>query len=147
MMVRWNEFEPSVSSLGALRRQMDRLFEDFDRQGFYGNASNNSLPVTFFDTGSALVMSADVPGLTEKDFSLSLAQNVLTVQGERRVRAPEGYATHRQERASVRFSRSFALPCRVDAERTTATLKDGVLTVTLPKTPEAQPRTIAVNAG
>ena len=147
MLVRWSDHDSSHPALDTLRRQMDRFFDEFDRPDIFRAAPVGSLPVTFHDSGAALVFSADVPGLTDKDFTLSLAQNVLTVQGERRVRAPEGFAVQRQERAGVRFSRSFALPCRVDAERTTATLKDGVLTITLPKAAEAQPRQIAVNAG
>lgn len=146
MLVRWNDHD-TLSTFDTLRRQMDRLFDEYDRPSVFHATPAGSLPVTFFDSGSALVLSAEVPGLGEKDFTLSLAQNVLTVQGERRVRAPEGYAAHRQERAGVRFSRSFAMPCRVDPERTTATLKDGVLTITLPKAAEAQPRAITVNAG
>lgn len=147
MLIRWNEQEPSHSAFDALRRQMDRIFDDFDRPNVFQNSTQGSLPVSVFDDGKSLIFSADVPGLGDKDFTLSLAQNVLTIQGERKNRHQEGYATHRQERAAVRFSRSFALPCRVDAERTSASLKDGVLTVTLPKATEAQPRTIAVTAG
>jgi len=147
MMIRWNDHDRPSATFDALRRQMDRLFDEYDHPSLFSAAPAGSLPLAFFDSGSALLLTAEVPGLTEKDFTLSLAQNVLTVQGERKVRAPEGYAVHRQERAGVRFSRSFALPCRVDPERTTATLKEGVLTITLPKTTEAQPRTIAVSAG
>lgn len=147
MLVRWTEQDHPFSTFDTFRRQMDRLLDDLDRPSVFQAAAPGSLPVSVFDTENALIFSADVPGLEEKDFTLSLAQNVLTIQGERRTRPLEGYAAHRQERAAVRFSRSFALPCRVDPERTTAALKDGVLTVTLPKATEARPRTIAVNAG
>lgn len=146
MLVRWSDHDSSPA-FDSLRRQVERLFDEADRPDIFRAAPAGSLPVTFTDKGDSLVFSADIPGLTDKDFTLSLAQNVLTVQGERRVRAPEGFVAHRQERAGVRFSRSFALPCRVDSERTTATLKDGVLTITLPKAVEAQPRQITVNAG
>jgi HSP20 family protein len=147
MLVRWTEQDSPFSTFDALRRQMDRLLDEFDRPSLFQASSPGSFPVSVFDTDAALIFSADLPGLEEKDFSLSLAQNVLTIQGERKPRPLEGYTTHRQERASVHFSRSFALPCRVDPERTSASLKDGVLTVTLPKAAEAKPRTIAVNAG
>ncbi len=52
---------------------------------------------------------------------------------------------HRQERSPIRFSRSFTLPCKVDPDKSTAALKDGVLTVTLSKIPDEQPRQIAIN--
>lgn len=58
---------------------------------------------------------------------------MLTLKGERKSEAPKGYAAHRRERAPVQFSRSFALPCKVDLEKTTALIKDGVLTVTMAK--------------
>ena len=63
---------------------------------------------------------------------------------ERKLTAPEGYAPRRQERASFRFSRSVALPVKVDPEKVTAAVKDGVLTVTLSKAEEARPRQIQV---
>jgi hypothetical protein len=62
------------------------------------------------------------------------------------VKAPEGYSAHRQERPAVRFSRSFALPCRVNPEKATAAVKNGILTVTLEKAADAMPRQIAVKA-
>jgi HSP20 family protein len=68
------------------------------------------------------------------------------VSGERRVQTPEGYSAHRQERAAINFSRSFALPCRVNADRTSASVKNGILTVTLEKAADAMPRQIAIKA-
>ena len=82
--------------------------------------------------------------MTEKDIQLSIHQDVLTLSGERKQEVPQGYFVHRQERAPLKFARSFTLPCKVDPEKSTATLKDGVLTITLPKAPEAQPRQISV---
>jgi HSP20 family protein len=100
-----------------------------------------------FDTGKALLVKADLPGLSEKDLQISINQDVLTVTGERKAEALEGYTVHRKERQSARFSRSFTLPSKVDPEKTTAVLKNGVLTLTLFKATEAQPRQITVNAG
>jgi HSP20 family protein len=71
---------------------------------------------------------------------------VLTVTGERRADAPEGYSVHRQERLPARFSRGFQLPVKVDGAGITAALKDGVLTVTMPKAAESQPRQITVKS-
>ena len=102
--------------------------------------------LNLFDTGAELVVEADVPGMTEKDIELTLHDGVLTLAGERKIAAPEGYTPRRQERAGFKFSRSIALPTRVDAEKTIALVKDGVLTITLAKAPEARPRQIAVKA-
>ncbi|MCK6588252.1 MAG: Hsp20/alpha crystallin family protein, partial [Polyangiaceae bacterium] len=72
--------------------------------------------------------------------------DVLTLKGERKSDAPQGYTAHRRERAPIQFARSFSLPCRVDLEKTSAVVKDGLLTVTMAKAPEAQPRQIQVQA-
>ena len=114
-------------------------------------SSTTSVPATggiprvnFSDTGTAFVLQADLPGVKDADLSLTLEQDVLTLSGQRRADAPEGYAAYRQERAPHRFTRSFALPAKVDPEKTLAVLQHGVLTVTLEKAAEAQPRKIAV---
>ncbi len=96
------------------------------------------------DDGANLVVTGDVPGMTEKDFDIRLEDGVLTIKGERKAFAPEGYEVLRRERHAARFQRSLALPQKVDVEKTTARVKDGVLTITLAKAPEARPRQIAV---
>ena len=122
-----------------LRRELDRLLGDFE-----SSLTTQASPVRFEDTGESFVLRADVPGLTEKDFAISVAGNTLTLRGERKLEVPEGHSVHRRERRALRFARSYELPTRVDAERTTATLKHGVLTLTLPKVAEAQPRQISI---
>lgn len=123
-----------------LRRELDRLFGDFER------SVTQSSPVSFEDDGNNFVLRADVPGLTEADFQISVAGSTVTLKGERKLEAPEGHSVHRRERREVRFAKSFELPARVDAEKVTATLKHGVLTLTLPRAAEVQPRQIAVKA-
>jgi len=144
MLTRWNDFDQTIALLDAFRQQFDRFFDDYNTGASPLSASGPR--VTVNENADALVLTADVPGLTEKDVSLSVNQDVFTLTGERKADAPEGYTAHRRERAAYRFSRSFALPLKVDVERATATVKDGVLTVNLPKAPEAQPRQIAVRS-
>jgi HSP20 family protein len=124
-----------------LRRELDRLFGDFERA-----VAPGSTPVHFDDDGTSFTLRADVPGLTEGDVQISVAGNTVTLRGERKVEVPEGHSVHRRERSAVRFAKSFELPARVDAEKVTATLKHGVLTLTLPRAAEAQPRQISINA-
>lgn len=155
MLTRWNtgwsDFDEMFAAMNQLRTYMDRLFEEAwggrlfgDRPQLYG--AGTWPRANLIDTGSSLVLTAEVPGLSDKDIQLTLNQEVLTLSGERKVQVPEGYSVHRQERPAVRFSRSFALPCRVDADRTTATVKNGILTVTLEKAADVMPRRIAVKA-
>lgn len=147
----WNELDEMFSAMNQLRTYMDRVFED----ALGGRVSDGrALPfiagtwprANLIDAGSNLIVTAEVPGLSEKDLKLTLNQDVLTISGERKVQAPEGYSAHRQERATVNFSRSFALPCRVNGDRTSASVKNGILTVTLEKAADAMPRQIAVKA-
>lgn len=139
-----SDFDRTLAVMDQLRRRMDRVFEDFDRGVGPEPATGAQLRVNFHDTGNAFVLQADVPGVREKDLNLSLQQDVLTVSGERKVDAPEGYAKYRSERAPYRFSRSFALPAKVDPEKVSAVLANGVLTVTMEKAPEVKPRQISV---
>lgn len=141
------DFDQALGLIDQLRRRMDRVFLDFE-PGYTAELAAGTYPRTnVFDGGGAFVLRADVPGLDEKSLKLTLTNNVLTLSGERRSDAPEGYSVYRQERAPYRFSRSYALPAKVDAEKTSATLKDGVLTVTLEKAPEVKPRQITVRVG
>jgi HSP20 family protein len=135
------DFGRSYAPSAQLRRELDRLIGDFER-----SAAPQASTLSFEDDGSNFVLRADVPGLTENDFQISLADNTLTLRGERKLEVPEGHTVHRRERSAFHFARSLQLPSRVDGEKVTATLKNGVLTLTLPKVAEAQPRQIAVKA-
>lgn len=104
-------------------------------------------PTNVEETKESFVVKAEVPGLAESDVSVSVEDETLVIRGERKVDVPQGYKVHVRERQPYAFTREFPLPAPVDADAVTATLKDGVLTVTLPKAKEALPRKIAVKAG
>jgi HSP20 family protein len=161
MMTRISDVDRTFAAMDELRRKMERVFDDYEGRGGQGSSrgawfepfeSGFSRTVatwprlSVYDTGAGLVLYADVPGLKESDIKIEMAQDVLSLSGERKADAPEGYAVHRRERAPVKFARSLALPCKVDVEKATATVTDGLLTLTLPKTPDAQPRKITVKA-
>jgi HSP20 family protein len=134
-------------SLAELRRQMSQLLDDFDTDWPTTNLFGwgKTWPrINLADSGEKLVVTVEVPGLSEKDVSVAIEQDVLSITGERHLRLPEGYSVHRQERGDFKFVRSIAMPCKVEAEKTTATAKNGVLTVVLPKIPAAQPKRIEV---
>lgn len=157
MLTRFSDIDRTFAAMDQLRRRMDRLFDEYEparqRDAVRANLADEAERLwsrgrwprlSLADAGSSLVVKAEVPGLTEKDVQISIHQDVLTLSGERKHDMPEGYYVHRQERAPIKFARSFTLPCKVDSEKSTATLKNGVLTLTLAKAPEAQPRQIAV---
>jgi HSP20 family protein len=148
----WNDFDDMFSTINQLRHYIDRVFDDPNvSEGAWNSRPSLQLSgswprANLADAGSSLAVSAEVPGLTEKDIKLSLNQNVLSISGKRTTEAPQGYSVHRQERPSVEFSRSFTLPCRVDADRASAVVRNGILTVTLEKASDAMPRQITIKA-
>jgi HSP20 family protein len=100
------------------------------------------------ESKDAYVFKADLPGLTEKDVDIQMTGNVLTLSGERKLEnVQEGERYFTIERAYGQFTRSFSLPDGTDAEHATAEMKDGVLTLRVPKKPEVQPRRISIGGG
>lgn len=146
MFTHWNDLDHTFSLFGDFRNQMDRVWTDWDARLERESAQRKvrGPALNLFDTEEALVLMAEVPGLSEKDVTVTLHEGVLTISGERKSDAPPGYRAHRQERESYTFSKSLSLPVKVDAERTVATVKAGVLTIELAKAAAAQPRQIAV---
>ena len=145
------EFRPFVN----LRREIDRLFDDFawgswrlpsprslfDVEPFWrSEMSFGKMPaVDFADTDKAYEITAELPGMDEKNVEVKLANGVLTIKGEKKEEKEEKRKDyHLSERRYGSFQRSFTVPDGVDSEKIEATFKNGVLTVTLPKTPEAQ---------
>jgi HSP20 family protein len=149
MLSRVGDFDPTLTLMDELRRRMDRIWDDSDPawQGSSPRAFSSVFPrINVYDGGASLVLKADVPGLSEKDVEITLNEAGLSLSGERKVAAPEGYSAHRQERGHVKFSRTLQLPCKVNPDQATAHVKNGVLTITLAKAAEAQPRQITVRS-
>mgnify|MGYP003574473798 FL=1 len=144
MLTRWSDFDRTSAALDSFRRRMEQLHEDYGRWQAVGSGPDSWPRMDLQDEGGRFLLHADVPGLSEKMISLSLNQDVLMLSGERVVAVPEGHTVHRQERGSVKFNRSFALPSPVDPEKASAIGKNGVLTVSLEKAAEAKPRQITV---
>lgn len=98
------------------------------------------------DTPDSLEISCEVPGLERDKIDLKIDGQVLVVQGERqRAAGTAEWTYHRLDRAYGRFLRRFELPAGLDYDRVKANLEDGVLRISLPKLPEARPRTIALD--
>jgi HSP20 family protein len=100
------------------------------------------------ETKDAYVLKADLPGVKDEDIDVSLHGNMLTISGKKEEEhKDEGEQYYAMERFSGSFSRSFTLPDGADGEHVTADLKNGVLTLQIPKRPEAQPKKIAIGKG
>jgi HSP20 family protein len=98
------------------------------------------------ETGDSVTIKAELPGLEAKDVDVSIFGNTLTVRGEKKEeREEKDEHYHLVERAHGTFSRVVRLPAAVDVEKIKASFKNGVLTVTLPKTEEARQKAIPVS--
>jgi len=151
MFTHWGDWNRSVAMIDAFRRQMERVVNDFDQGWFSPRRVIQQADIwpraNLFDVENKLLLQVEVPGLEQKDITITAHPEMLSISGERPSDAPEKYSVHRQERLPVKFARSFSCPCRVDVEKVTASLKNGVLTIELPKVPEAQPKQISVKVG
>lgn len=134
----------------VLRSEMDTLFDGFFSEfGEPARALKSFNPrVDVTENDKEVRITAELPGVEEKDVEVSLTGDAITIKGEKREEKEEkGQEQYRLERSYGAFRRSFSLPSEVDADKTTASFKKGVLTVTLPKTAQAaKSKTIAVNA-
>lgn len=146
MWTRVNDFDRMFGAMDLFRGRMNRLLNDFDRsygdytiQGLHGGPRTN-----LSDTGDKLRVTAELPGLSKDEITIRIQGNYLEISGTRKADAPEGYKAHRLERPTTSFTRSFTLPVDVDAERVEAALKDGILTLVLPKSEAAKPRQITI---
>lgn len=102
--------------------------------------------VDIVERAHELVVLADLPGVDEKSLDVTLENSVLTFSGRTAVQEPAGCEAVRREFAAREYSRSFTVSEDIDRERIAAAIRNGVLRITLPKAPAAQPRKIAVQA-
>jgi len=139
-LVRWNP----VGALASM--EVDRLHNMFSN--LYGEGLSRSWvpPVDIYETEQhELVIKAELPDMKREDISITFENNVLTLQGERKVEheiARDRF--QRMERFQGSFSRSFTLPATIDAASISASYKDGVLTIRLPQRAEAKPKQITI---
>jgi len=139
------DFWSPAQSLLDLHRRVNRLFE----AGRMGGTAEWAVfpPVNVRDEGENLVLTAEVPGVEPGDIELAVVDDSLSIKGSRKPTLEDPAQYIRHERPHGDFSRTVGLPEKVLAEKIEATYSDGVLTVTLPKAPEARPKRITVKAG
>jgi HSP20 family protein len=132
-----------------LRDELNSFFElpfssGFGRTGQLFTGWSPALDL--YQSNDNVVAVVELPGMRKEDIELSLHDGTLTISGERkRESSSNGEKAERTERYIGRFRRSIALPTRVDASKVSATYRDGILTVTLPKAEEVKPKQIQVS--
>src|SRR5437899_12824271 len=138
---------PSLDRWMNLRDDLNSLVESpfWSSFGRVGQLfSGWSPPLDLYQNNDNIVAVVELPGMRKEDIEISLHAGTLTIAGERKSESSNGEKAERTERYIGKFRRSIALPTRVDANKISATYRDGILTVTLPKVDEAKPKQIEV---
>jgi HSP20 family protein len=140
-LVKWGPFE----GLTSLRREMDQLFENFFERGHLGTAGVFEPAVEVVDNKEHVTVKAQVPGISKDNLHVDIAENALTLRGEMKDEEnTDGKQYYRQEFHYGAFTRTIPLPPGLHADQATAELKDGVLTITIPKAEQAKPKEIPI---
>ena len=144
-LVRW---EP-VRELDSLQGEMNRLFDSFfgggNGNGSSGRASRWMPAMDLVETEDALVLKADLPGLSREDVSIEVKDRVLAISGERKTDHSEEVGdVHRVERSFGSFARTLTLPGRDRREGIAAEFDNGVLEVRIPKPEERKPHRVEI---
>jgi HSP20 family protein len=137
-----------MRDLCATHDRLGRLFDSFFSDSWSDTASDfvsSWAPrVDVEETPDAIVLRADLPGLSKKDIQISVEDRRLTIRGERRTTQDDDKKFYHVERAYGAFSRSFQLPATVLADKVEASYNAGVLEVTVPKAEAVKPRQIEI---
>jgi len=143
-------FTSDLPAVDTFRREMDTLFDRFFDFGGEGNgisAWSYEPHISLAEQEDCFEVTAELPGLTPKDFSVEVKDNQLWISGEKKEeKTDNGKTFHRVERRYGAFRRVIPLAAQVDAEHIAAEYKDGVLTVRVPKSESAKPRRIEVKS-
>jgi HSP20 family protein len=136
---RWSNLRDELNSFFELP-----VWSSFARAGQLFTGWSPALDL--YQSNDNVIAVVELPGMRKEDIEISLHDGTLTISGERkRENSSDGDKAERTERYVGTFRRSIALPTRVDAGKVSATYRDGILTVTLPKAEEVKPKQIQVS--
>jgi HSP20 family protein len=138
---------PTRSALESWRQELEKMFERAGEPlAGNGEAMKAWAPrVDVEETDKEMTVKADLPGVDPKDVEISVSGDVLTVRGEKKEAKEEKKKNyHRIERFEGKFYRQITLPTEADADKVSATSSKGVITITIPKKPELQPKKVAI---
>ena len=146
-----NVLMPILRRTGLVRRPardlLDRFFEDFELPIRFGEETEFTPAFDVSETEKELIVRAEVPGMDKKDININLSEGLLTITGEKKHdKKEENENYHCFERRYGKFSRTVRLPSALDTEKVDAVYKDGVLTITLPKSETVKPKKIEIKS-
>lgn len=141
--------EPADDVFSSFRKQVEHLFDDYG-SGFFPQNTAVSMRSNVSETDKEICITAELPGLTVDDVDVSVNGDQIVVKGEKKSEKEEkaddqGREFHMVERASGSFWRAMTLPFQINADLVKAEVKDGILTVTVPKPPEAVEKIKKIN--
>jgi HSP20 family protein len=146
-MTRFVPLRTPFEDVAGLQKRLNSIFNDFAVSGEGSNAGFTPA-VDVYEDADKLVLKLEIPGVKQEDLDIRLENQTLVIKGERKFEQTEKAENfHRIERRFGSFVRSFTLPQTVNTEGVTASSDAGVLTISLPKKAEAQPKQIKVQVG
>ena len=136
------EYNPFVSFRNEMNSLFDNFFRGFEIEPFAGRLGAFSPKVDVKESEKDIRVTAELPGMNDKDIDVSLSKDALTIRGEKKEeKEDKGKDYYRMERSYGSFARTVPLPAEIDTDKVKAEFKKGVLTVTVPKTAKAMRET------
>jgi len=140
--VRKEESNPFALLRQEMNSLFDNFFHGFDLEPSLGRLASFSPKIDVKESDKDITISAELPGIDDKEIDVSLSRDALTIKGEKKEEKEEkGKDFYRMERSFGSFSRTIPLPAEIDTGKVKAEFKKGLLTVTLPKTAQAAEKT------
>jgi len=131
--------------LERMRRQLDRMVREPEPQAFRVPGTGVFPLLNLTEDTDNYYLRAELPGVKNEDLEINATDNNISINGERRLPEENGNARfHRRERDAGRFSRAITLPGKVDNDKISANMTDGMLTITIPKAESAKPKQIQI---
>lgn len=137
----YSDFSPLTRLHSEMNRLIEHFFEDMPETRPYGTGYP---ALNMWEDGDNAYIECELPGLTLDDIEVLVSGSDVTLKGTRKIGEHQNASWHRRERAQGSFARTLTLPWEVDSDKVTATFRDGVLIVQLPRAESAKPKKVKV---
>lgn len=132
------------ATLLAVQRAMDNATRS-DRLGARTSGRGSFPLVDVFSEGDDYVLVAELPGVRKEDLDVQVKGDTVRIQGKKLVELAADVSVHRRERSEGKFDRTLSFPAQLDAAKSSADYRDGVLTLRLPRAESEKPRSVTIN--
>ncbi len=143
MLTRFDPFR----DIGGLRREIERIFDPLPLRNDYDLAETGSVPLDIFEEGSDIVVKASIPGFKPEEIKVDVRGDVLHIIGEsKKDESKKERNYHMKEHRYARLERSVVLPTEVNVDKAEATFKNGILTLTMPRSEKTMAHVIPIKS-